>query len=537
MKNVEMKNYNLLEDKKMKKTIKSVARVLAVGTAVTCLSSGFVACGATQDYSNTLVISTMNKGYGMSWINALAEDFTTKTGIEVKVFPSVLDGTIDTELNSGMSNADVLFEEYPYWARVESSKTVGGKTYDTLVEDLTDIYKANIPGETETLEEKLGEYVTTEYNVGEKYYHVPWIASMMGIVYNKKVWKDEWKIPRTTNELIALCDTIKASESGVNVPFIYSLKNTYWGSVYATWAAQYEGIYAVNQYNAGYDSEGNRYQPTMVLYDGFERALEVMEVLLKHENGYMHENSIEYSFTDAQVKFLEGDAVMQPNGDWLQTEMSANFSKDEVDIAMMQTPIISCITEKCSVVKTEELLVQVIDYIDGVQGATLPEGLTDNHADVKKIKEARFSVSSSLNYTASIPIYSTKKDYAKQFLQFMYSKQGIETFYESTNGLHLPVVYDYEAAGLMDGATSFLKSTLSLWEKARGNNTLFYFSEKDRIFRGGLLFLKTNMSYPEVYLSAVQGIDRLSAHQIYMKNYENAEAIWDSLYSYIEVEQ
>ena len=43
----------------------------------------------------------------------------------------------------------------------------------------------------------------------------------------------------------------------------------------------------MNDYDDGYDPNGERYTPELVLYKGFEEALKVLETLLKNENGYM----------------------------------------------------------------------------------------------------------------------------------------------------------------------------------------------------------------------------------------------------------
>lgn len=502
---------------------KSLKKVISCTLAVASFAACFASCKKTDDDADALVMDVIDLGYGTDWLYALGEKFTEKTGVEVKIYPTVEANTVTTQLTAGVSKSDLIFESFPHWERIFRPTTIGGTTYETLVADISDIYTAKIPDEDVTMEEKMYDRVTGNFNIDGKYYQFPWVSGATGIIYNKKVWRDDWQLPRTTNELVELCEQIKDNDNGVNVPFIYSLKNTYWYSIYATWATQYEGLEAMNAYLDGYDSEGNRYVPEMVLYDGFERCLDVMETLLKHENGYIHSGSKGYNFTDAQVKFLDGAAVMQPNGDWIQSEMSANFSPDEIDIRMMKTPIISSIVEKCTVVKTEEQLVQVIDYVDGVAGATLPVGLTDDHADVKKIKEARSIVYSNMDSVATIPIYSDKIDLAKQFLQFMASDEGIETYAIATGGYRLPFAFDYDKESIKNVRSTFLDST---WELSK-NGQPFSFSEKNPIFQGGMSFLSTNMNSVETYLGAVNGLDRLTANEIFLKNYENVSAMWD----------
>lgn len=254
------------------------------------------------DDPNTLVIDAFEGGYGIKWLQEIADRFEEKNeGVTVKVYGTQDDSVFSEHLMSGRLTSDIVFERYPFWERVMRPTTIGNTTYDCLLEDLTDIYTSKIPGEDVTVEEKLIDEVADYYKTDGKYYHFNWAVGPMGILYNEKQWKTGWKIPRTTDELIELCDTIKADKK---IPFVYSLKNTYWG-FYDVWAAQYEGLEAMNDYDDGYDPNGERYTPELVLYKGFEEALKVLETLLKNENGYMHPSSQEYTFTEAQIKFLE----------------------------------------------------------------------------------------------------------------------------------------------------------------------------------------------------------------------------------------
>lgn len=509
---------------------KKIRQIIGVVLASTCVASALSACSKSSD-KNTLIIDVADLGYGTDWLYALGEKFEElNEGVTVEIYPTTDESILTTQLMSGSSQADLMFETWSHWYRLNTTTVIGKDSYNPILEDLTDIFKTNIPGENVTIEDKYEDYVTDYLlNKDGKYYHFSWITQHGGIIYNDKVWKDDWALPRTTGELITLCNQIKENTSGVNVPFSYSLKNSYWGMCLSAWATQYEGIEAIKNYNNGYAPNGERYVPEMVLYDGFLKALEVLEELLKPSNGYMHPSSKEDNFTDSQVRFLEGGSVMQVNGDWLQSEMSANFSPDEVDIRMMKMPIVSSIVEKCSVVKDEAALCQVIDFIDGVEGASLPTGLTEEHEDVKKIKEARNAMSADLRQTAVIPAYSTKKDLAKKFLQFMASDTGIETFAVASGGYHPMFKFDYDIDSIKNIRSSFLNSVQELANKALENNTFFAASvEKDPIFFNGLSPYATDLSGGvETYLSATNSADYMTAQELILRNYDCVKDKWD----------
>ena len=152
---------------------------------------------------------------------------------------------------------------------------------------------------------------------------MPWISGMGGIIYNKKVWKSTWEMPNTTDELVALCATIK---SETYTPMIYCLDDSFWFFPCETWFAQYEGLSGVDAFWNGYDENGERYTAEILLTKGLLEAYEVVESLLNDGRGFMDSRSKTDDFTTVQTYFLESEnkIAMMPNGDWIQREMSAN---------------------------------------------------------------------------------------------------------------------------------------------------------------------------------------------------------------------
>ncbi len=514
--------------KKFRKAGCLLAAVMTLGVGASALG----ACGGDET-KGVLNIYIHRAGYGTAWVEDLGEMFTADTGIEVKVKTVADNADLFTKLESGEFEADLCF----------SSNAVDYYTYTTYnfngtrgiaLEDLTDIYNETLPGETLTMAQKMrSEYRTHNATVrdGEtKYYSAPWINGLNGILINGNTWKDEWSEPRTTNELLSLCDTIKNANQ---VPFIYCLEKSYWGSAIApVWAAQYMGEAEVKNFNEGKDKDGRQYVPEMLSYDGFLESLKVVEGLLKNDKGYMHEYSKGLNFTNTQVVFLrsnaeDGNIVMMPNGDWIEREMSANFAPGSCDIRFMKLPVVSSLGTKLGI--TEGELCALIDYIDGTT-ATEPtfastKGLTKDDV-LSAVRYARkLQPAYAYEHEAFIPSYAEDKDAAKKFLQFMATDRGIEAFVQHSGGYTLPYEYDYlNSAATKDKFSRLQKSTLEIINESQ----IFEFEMKDRIFAlGGVKIPGLNkQSFYEPYLAASEAKDYKDAQTIFLEDYTFQAGRW-----------
>ncbi len=490
--------------KNFKKVSCALAAILALGGM-----TAFAGC-KKENTAGVLNIYIHNAGYGTDWVEPMGKVFEKETGIKVKKTNVADNSDLFTQLESGMSKADLCFSSNSIDYYTYIKKTIGGKNYDCLLEDLTDIYGAKVTGENVTLADKMrDEYLAHNATVKDgqtKYYSTPWVSGLNGILINGKTWKSEWKEPRTTNELLSLCQTIKTAGQ---TPFIYCLENSYWGTAIApVWAAQYMGEQEVAYFNAGKDKNGeNQYTPQMLANEGFLEALKVVEGLLLPSAGYMSELSNSLDFTSVQNVFLgsqasDGSIVMMPNGDWLEREMSANYSSDECDVRFMKMPVVSALGTKLGI--TEGELAAIIDYIDGVTTSeptfTSTKGL-DNAAVINSVRYARkINPAYSYEHEAFIPVYAQDKDAAKKFLQFMASDKGIEAFVEHSGGYTLPYEYDYmNSAATKDKFSKLQKSAMEIIDNA----LIFEFEMKDRIFAvGGVKLPGMNkQTFYETYLS------------------------------------
>lgn len=462
------------------KIAKKTAAICTV--AAICITSA--ACGS-RNSENTLFVELSNAGFGIEWIDPLIEIFESEhPGITVKKsFMTKKDDDMIDKVMSGSTYLDIIFPESDNVFSVYDTPVIsGGVKYDHPFADLTDIYNALVPGEQITMKDKMDksyrEKAAISVDGEEKYYTAPWMQAPMGIVVNKKIYRDSFgKFPNTTNELYAFCDNLPDDVT----PFIYAVETSYWDDIYEIWMAQYNGSENQKLFWQGYalsgEQAGERYVPSMFEDDGLRVALKVLEELLDPAKGYMHRDS-SLDFTKVQNAFLEGDKniLFMPTGSWLEREMSANYLPEEIDIEYIKMPVVSALGDKLGISDAE--LSAVIDYVDGSVEA-IPEfssgkGLSKDEV-VEAVRDARNMTPSLNGYNAVIPAYSSKIELAKEFLQLMASDRGMEAMLLNC-GSCTPYRYDITTSPVKDQISEFMYSVNVIAEKG------YSFYKKDRFF-------------------------------------------------------
>ena len=467
------------------------------------------------DSDNTLDIMAINKGYGVRWLIALADEFTAKhPDIEITIRTETDDEILSTQLGMGLA-----YSKYDlFFSSLTPSST-------SVLTDLSDVYESAPEGETikERMDPALLRSFASEDESGKTvYYSMPWVQSLGGLLANNEklvsVLGSDWqtKYPvRTTAELESLASVLK----GRNLPaFIHSADTSYYQYLYEVWWAQYEGLEAIGDFFRGrsYDVEGNpTLSPNIFLQEGRLKALEALESMLQPSKGYSYEVSNNIGWNETQTRFMMGDAAFLPLGDWTVREMSSSFPNS--DLLMLRTPIVSSLGTKLGITETE--LCEVIDYVDGVtqqKPQISPTGSYTSDQVIEEVTAARkITFSYSDRHTAYVASYGRGKQHAVDFLKFMTSNEGQKIFAETMQGPTLPYGYDVSKdAGIWNSYSKFAKSR---WEIAKDASLYLYRFDLPLGQQSLLTFRMTTVAPLEVLVS--RDNDRKSAIDIIMADY------------------
>ncbi len=423
----------------MKTVFKRVMVILLAAVMLLPTLSGCSGKGKVD--KDALVVTVAKLGYGDQWLKDLAAAYEAKTGTKVQVISKIGDtglSAIKGELQSQASDTDIYFsrvQEY-FKSIYKGAVNIGGTNYECEFADLTDVWNSKASdSEGKTIKEKMDPAFEQYHNMDGKYYGLPWATGIMGIVRNNNVWETlgytEADMPRTTDELFALCDEVKAKGTA---PFIYSLESEYYSSFAPIWFAQYEGSESMNYFYNGLDPVGES-SSNLYAFDGQVEALKIVERLVNVDNGYHHATSASSSFTDMQSAFLLDQALFCVNGAWLESEMGDAYKGTNIEF--VKTPVISSLINKLDTVADDATLSAVIKYIDGEGEA--PEGVSED--DIAIVRDARSNayIGNGYDHIAVVPAYTDKLDAAKDFLKFMCSDEGMNIYYKATFGNQLPL--------------------------------------------------------------------------------------------------
>lgn len=526
----------------MKKKV--LATVLAL-SVIAPTAIGFTGCKKkVADDENTLQIFVSNFGYGTDWVDALITEFEKQDWVKDK-YPNLNIPTPDKNsertfpadrmITDGKTNTyDLLFACDSATANYDK-KDGSGNLY---FEDLSGLYATKVPGEGEvTFAQKMDDNIlsnmqyTPRNSTKQTYYSVQWVNGYMGLLYNKTLVEKElgsdYALPKTTIQLEGMAKDLKAKGE---TPFISSSKAGYWSQISYTWWVQYEGTARYEDYWLGVDTNDETTSDNFKQL-GRLRSLETLEGLIHESKGYNHDEVNTAEFTEAQSLYLLGEAMMMPNGDWFEQEMRSNYEEDKnhYDIRFMQLPVMSAIVENMDLYEHEKAysaltdaekneydakLAAIIAVVDAdgtyedAQAAVA--GLTEK--DFKKVNEARRVVYSVENHEGYIPAYATGKEIAKDFLLFMATDKGIETFMRATNGASTAFEYDVQTKA-PDLYASFSTLQQSRAAIAKKGIVPFQATTSPLVYWGGLSYYLDGAL--ESYFTRQNANDRKTAKQIY----------------------
>lgn len=571
-------------------------------------SAGAVGCNKKDDSPETLEIYIEKMGYGVDWLDDIIEAFKQEQWVKDK-YPNLNIPKPEARVNQGSATQRVIAGAKSNTADLLfGTTTATGWIYrsdeeSSNFEELSDVYNSEVPGETGVIfKEKMLPSIRSwveqpdlskaDTDPDAKVYHVfPWINGYIGMLYNKDnldklLGKDNYTMPRTTDEWMEMVRSIikvqkdkgldNTDDAFIN-PFIYA-PVMYWGASVSTWWAQYETRSGYEKYFLGTARINGRDQlsPKVLEQKGKLRSFQTIESFVGapgidgeagteeiydkvDEDSFKAQNT----FDRIQVKYINGQGVFMPNGDWFDLEMrNAVEAGKGSNITYMQLPIISAVSEKLSYYKAgdtvfdknadgttkegdatrkvyDELLRKLVDHVDGkcdkneVEALYTAKGKSIDRldADIEHIREARHLMAPVEGHEAFIPSYATAKDIAKDFLRFMATDKAIRIFAESTKGCSTAFSYDVIAQnpGLYDTFTDIQKQRLSMVQN--GGISMPVKASYRLAMLGGLDMSRYPSGSIEVNFSSESG--RKTAEQMvnYDINYytQNNNAQWNSM--------
>ena len=518
----------------------------ALSAAIIASAALMASCKPKND-ANTLYVELNNAGFGVEWIDPLIEIFEDEhPGITVeKTYITKGSVQILDKIDSGSTNLDIVFIERSFKSREKAIKANDGNEYPVQYAELTDIYNAKVLGEDVLLKDKMRkesyDQITQTNAAGEEVqYAFPWMQSYNSIVVNKKVIPSgEWKsgaaftkMPTTTDEFFAYMNALKAQHPEIT-PTIHSLPSTsYWDMVFALWTHQYYGTATMKKFLAeGYhpdypDDEDLKFSADIMKNEGLLAALVVLERIVNPENGYSKADDQSLNFTQVQNKFLEtsNKVLFNPNGLWLEREMSANYDPQELDIEFIRMPVVSALGEKLGIDDTT--LSALIEWIDGGKQGNAPQ--IDSKKSVAAedviaaVTDARQMHVANSGFNALIPAYSTKIALAKEFLQLMATERGMEAMFKKC-GSAAPFKYSAEKLDALKAAGKLSAFTYS-GNKLASSGT-FTYGKTNNFFTLNSLGLFSQMDSAAAFFAAPDKKDR-----------KTAVALWDDYGSMMQAQ-
>lgn len=455
-----------------------------------------------------LVIGCMDAGFGLDWLRNIAAGYSKESNVKVTVGQISSASEVISQLAAGSCNYDIIM-------------TVGSlfkSSQQGYLENLTEtVYNVTPEGESQPIAAKMNQGVYNGFmNTDGQLYLMNWADAVAGINYNKttldEIFPDGWEIPNTTDELIAMCNDIKAVKdtdgSQKYYPFSGTAKSDYIDYVLYVWGAQYDGTEAYfDYYDLTYTDSTGKKQIADSYSDiapaGRLEALEVAAEIYSKSNGNMHAYGTEMDYLEAQSAFAGNGfngvdmkkCAFIVSGAWLENELATDLAMNPQEIGMMKTPVVSSIIEQTTTILDDKMLSAVIEQIDA--GNTWEQALEADASlknvskpDYERVAEARNCIYSGVfDHCIGVPVNGAddeNKQNAYDFLVYMASDAGQEIYADTLGGL--TQVYGYDAD--TSESSGFVKSVVEGIGKDYTPIYTDYFSAC--VTDGGLRYLAMN---------------------------------------------
>ncbi|MHA0855781.1 carbohydrate ABC transporter substrate-binding protein [Paenibacillus sp. CMAA1364] len=419
---------------------------------------------ATMFKNNELNIAVFQGGYGSDYWEGIVKEFElSHPGVKVNMTKSPRIGDVVRPQIVAGNPPDFLVV-----VDTEQSDTMTSLIREKGLLDISDVFESKALDKDEILKDLIlpGMLESTRFSpYGDgNIYLAPFNAGPMGLVYNKKLFRDKgWKLPETWDEFFALGEELKKKENDLidkNGNRVKRALFTYQG-IYPEYL---EEIMYPSLANAG----GIEYLNGVFSYEAGSFQTDVVKKVLDTfakigMEGFLMDGSVALNHTQSQTDMMLGKAIFIVNGTWMENEMTNSPREDGFEFGMIPVPVFN---------KGDE----------------------------------RFILSSYEQF--SIPARANNPELAKEFLKFLYTDQSIQLFAEKSNGVFAlkgakelakpyltPGVYEMFSA--YDGATSIIQE----WKAtAKGSKT----NIKDELFRNAMTPIMTGKMTTEQWMVNVE---------------------------------
>ena len=446
-------------------------KISVCALAVIMSATAFAGCGGSNGPENTetnAIVQMYLGGFGTAGITALEQRFeeiyaTEGYTVELHSAANLVGVAVTNNLQLGetITVTDLFlgggFDPKPVVA--QGASFLQDSDADCALEDLTSMYGELVYGENVTFAEKMyGDFA--EFNkYGGKYWSSNWNAAVTGLLYNADYFTAKGvELPRTTDELIALADTIKGYG---DIPFTFCGVAAYWEYCVLPWWRQFATDEEASDFWNCLDKNGEE-SPEAFKTQGRLQAYQILEDLVGDSSNF-NSRALKDTNIEAQTRFFDGvdengkKLWMMPSGSWTENEMALNgYQVGSKNIGLMRAPVSSYAiyrdidrTEyRFETVRSDAKLSEVVKAVD--EGKTEVDGVSA--ADFAAIKKMRSYVNTEgYASTAVIPSYANAKEVAKKFLLFMASDEAHQIYYDATK-TYLP----FDRSGVDIGANPTL---------------------------------------------------------------------------------
>ena len=497
--------------KMMKKAVALAMATMMMVSCVGCVSGSKDAKVHADNGGKPVEIAYWNSGLGTEFLDAIIEQYNAKQS-DWYVYYNASADVNALKSTYGMEDVDTV-DLYMV--------TKMYKTEDMAM--LDDVLDSTAEGETKTIKEKMdASYLEYEKSKDGHYYSLTWGGGAVSMLYNKALFDKVGitQLPRTTNELGVVCDTLLEAGATPLTHFRGEELSGYWTYLMDVWYAQYEGFdYFMNNFYGCTDENGNSpSQAVLAKKDGRYQILKAMEKFITPE--YLQNGANSQNHISAQTSFLNEDVGMMVNGSWVSNEMKNSGGTE--NFGVMKAPVISSITDHLNTIKNDTQLRNLISAIDTVTDGEaqlsdyqsgdcyVVNGMTVSKSDWERVSAARnMCYANYAEHSFIIPKYSDAIDGAKAFLTYFYSDEA-QKIYSDTLHIGLPISLA-EGEISTEGWSTFEKEMHEVFQKTETMISIGI-SSKHEIFAFGGATPYAFYNFIELY-GANNATDRVNADQ------------------------